>query len=214
MRLNRVESCGDIALVSLTPAKEWFNDAAKRVFDIASAAFGLIVMAPVLLAVGISIKLTSPGPVIFYQKRVGRDGKPFMLYKFRTMVMNAEAKTGPVLADGKADTRLTPVGRVLRMFRIDEFPQFWNVIRGDMSMVGPRPERPFFVEQFEQRLPSYSERHHVRPGITGLAQVHGGYHTDAEDKLRFDLIYVSQHSLWLDVSILLRTILVVCKPHR
>ena len=214
MRLNRVSSCGDIALVSLTPSTERLNEVLKRAVDVLSATIGLILLSPLLLVIGIIIKLNSPGPVIFYQKRVGRHGTPFMLYKLRTMVMDAEANTGPVLVQGKSDARLTRVGRFLRMFRIDELPQLFNVIRGDMSLVGPRPERPFFVEKFQKRLPAYSKRHQLRPGITGLAQVYGGYHTDAEDKLRFDLIYISQQSLWLDFTILLRTILVICKPDR
>ena len=214
MRLNRVRGCGDIAVVSLTPATERVNEVIKRLFDLATSIIGIIITAPLLLLISILIKITSRGPVIFYQKRVGRYGKPFMMYKFRTMVVDAEETTGPILADGKADCRLTCIGRWLRVFRVDELPQFWNVIRGDMSLVGPRPERPYFVEQFEKRLPTYSNRHQLRPGITGLAQVYAGYHTDAEDKLRFDLIYISQQSFWLDVSILLRTIQVICEPHR
>jgi len=214
MRINRVESSGDIALIRLTGTAQEYADAAKRIFDLMAAVVGLIVTAPLLMLVALLIKLTSPGPVLFKQERVGRFGEPFLLVKFRTMVPDAEAGTGPVLAKGKQDARLTALGRWLRLFRIDELPQFWNVLRGEMSMVGPRPERPFFVEQFKRRLPAYAKRHTVRPGITGLAQVYGGYHTDWQDKLRFDLLYISQQSLWTDLKILLRTVLVVCKPHR
>src|SRR5579883_549346 len=136
------------------------------------------------------------------------------MYKFRTMVPNAEAATGPVLSSGKRDPRLTPLGVWIRAVRVDEIPQLWNVLKGDMSMVGPRPERPCFTEEYDQTIPAYSRRHQVRPGITGLAQVCGGYHTDARDKLRFDLLYISHQSFWLDLWLLLRTVLVVVLPHR
>ena len=129
------------------------------------------------------------------------------------MVADAEASSGPVLANGTKDLRLTPLGKWLRLFRFDELPQLWNVLRGEMSLVGPRPERPVFVDKFLESVPAYAQRHLVRPGITGLAQVCGGYHTDARDKLRFDLIYVSHRSVWLDLSILLRTVLVVVLPN-
>ncbi len=130
------------------------------------------------------------------------------------MVSDAESRTGPVLSSGREDSRLTSIGRWLRLFRFDELPQLWNVLRGEMSLVGPRPERPCFVEEFERTIPAYAKRHQVRPGITGLAQVLGGYHTDARDKLRFDLIYVSHQSLWMDLTILFRTVWVVVAPHK
>lgn len=214
LRVQDVESFGDIALVQLVTRADVFKERLKRAVDIVSSLAGLIILAPVIGLVALLVRLTSNGPVIFAQERTGRLGKPFTLYKFRTMVQDAETETGPVLASGRNDSRLTPIGKWLRMFRIDEFPQFWNVLRGDMSLVGPRPERPFFVRQFELQSPAYAQRHLVRPGITGLAQVCGGYHTDARDKLRFDLIYVSHHSIWLDISILLRTILIVILPDR
>ena len=178
------------------------------------ALLGLLCLWPLLALVALLVKRTSPGPIIFAQERIGHHGKPFILFKFRTMRQDAELSTGPVLSPGDADCRLTPVGRALRRFRIDELPQLWNVLRGDMSLVGPRPERPYFVQQFEQIVPTYSHRHLARPGITGLAQVCGDYHTDARDKLRFDLIYVSHQSLWLDISILMRTVMVVLFPDR
>lgn len=213
MQLSSVESVGDIALVRLADGAG-AREALKRAFDVGASACGLIVLAPLMLVVSAVIKLTSTGPVIFAQERVGRYGRPFTLFKFRTMVHDAEANTGPVLSTGKHDDRLTPVGRWLKLFRIDEIPQLWNVVRGDMSMVGPRPERQYFVEKFQQLVPTYERRHQVRPGITGLAQVCGGYHTDARDKLRFDLIYVSHQSFWLDLLILVRTLLVVSRPSR
>ena len=135
-----------------------------------------------------AIKLTSPGPVFYTQKRVGRNNKVFQLYKFRTMINNAEARTGPVLSSEK-DGRVTKVGRILRMTRIDEIPQLINVLKGDMSIVGPRPERPVFVEKYCKELPDYAYRHMINTGITGLAQVSGKYSTSPQDKLRYDLLY-------------------------
>ena len=209
MRVGSVEHLGDIALVRLQTKPGRFTEMTKRMCDVISSALGLLILSPLMLLVTLCIKLTSRGPVIFAQERIGRYGKPFMVLKFRTMRQDAEQATGPVLATGKNDSRLTWVGRWLRLFRIDEIPQLWNVLRGEMSLVGPRPERTCFVEQFERTIPMYSKRHQVRPGITGLAQVCGGYHTDARDKLRFDLIYISHMSVWYDLKVLLRTILVV-----
>jgi len=214
MRPSRLASHGDIALVHLGQPVNKLRVPVKRMFDIAASVCGLVLLAPLMAIVALLIKLTMPGRAIFAQERTGWNGKPFTLYKFRTMVENAEAKTGPTLATGKSDPRLTPLGRWLRLCRFDEVPQLWNVLRGEMSMVGPRPERPCFVDQFTAQMPSYARRHQVRPGITGLAQVAGGYHTDARDKLRFDLIYVSQQSLWLDMWILARTVLVCLLPSR
>jgi exopolysaccharide biosynthesis polyprenyl glycosylphosphotransferase len=212
MRTGSVESLGDIALVRLIQRGSRVRDVVKRVFDVMFALVGLMVLAPVCFLAVLLVKLSSPGPAIFSQERVGLGGRRFTLYKLRTMVQDAEANTGPVLSSGDEDSRLTKIGAWLRKCRMDEVPQLWNVLRGDMSLVGPRPERPHFVDDFERRIPSYGLRHRVRPGMTGLAQVYGGYHTDARDKLRFDLIYVSHQSLWLDVCILARTLGVVVRP--
>lgn len=179
---------------------------AKRVFDVAVSLLILLISLPVALAVAIAIKLSSPGPVLICQERVGRNGRLFKCMKFRTMVCDAEASTGPVLSTGKEDPRVTDVGRFLRKTRIDEIPQFLNVLRGHMSIVGPRPERTSFVERFRREVTGYDERHKVRPGITGLAQVHGYYLTDVHTKLRYDLMYVYNQSLWLDVKVLLQTL--------
>ncbi len=203
----RLESIGDVALFSLIAAGERNGDRAKRLFDVALSAGGLLLLFPLIALVAALIAVTSPGPVLFTQERVGRLGKTFMLFKFRTMRRDAESATGPVLSAGKEDPRLTPIGRWLRLFRLDELPQLLNVLRGEMSLVGPRPERPHFVEQFIARNPIYAKRHQVRPGITGLAQLQGGYHTDARDKLRFDLFYVSHRSIAMDTSVLARTVL-------
>ena len=168
----------------------------------------LLLSSPVLLLVAALIPLTSKGSAWFRQERVGTNGKPFHILKFRTMVADAEQHSGPVLAS-ESDPRITPLGRFLRATRIDELPQLFNVLKGDMSLVGPRPERAFFVEQFEREFPAYELRHAVKPGLTGLAQVVGRYSTTVERKLHFDLLYIYNYSLLLDLKILLQTIRVV-----
>jgi lipopolysaccharide/colanic/teichoic acid biosynthesis glycosyltransferase len=152
--------------------------------------------------------MTSPGPALYHQRRVGRHGQPFVVHKFRSMRNDAEKETGAVWAKA-GDTRVTTVGRFLRKTRIDEIPQLWNVLLGDMSFVGPRPERPEFVQMFLRELPAYGLRFQVKPGIAGLAHVHGRYLTTAENRLRYDLAYVYHQSLWLDSVILLETLRVV-----
>jgi exopolysaccharide biosynthesis polyprenyl glycosylphosphotransferase len=187
--------------------------ALKRLSDGASAVFLLVLTAPVLLAAALAVRLGSRGPVFYAQTRVGANGRLFTLYKLRTMIVNAEASTGPVLAE-RGDGRVTAVGRLLRATRLDELPQLANVLLGSMSLVGPRPERPHFVEQFSARIPGYELRHAVKPGLTGLAQVSGGYATSAEHKLRFDLVYIYNYSLWLDLEIVFRTLLTLLHPAR
>jgi exopolysaccharide biosynthesis polyprenyl glycosylphosphotransferase len=179
--------------------------AAKRAFDVLVSVLILLATLPLSLLVILGIRLTSPGPILFRQERVGRNGRRFRCLKFRTMVADAEAETGPVLSTGKADPRVTPFGRFLRKTRMDEVPQFLNVLLGHMCIVGPRPERTCFVDDFRRTVTAYEERHKVRPGITGLAQVHGYYLTDVHTKLRYDLMYVNNQSLWLEVKILLQT---------
>jgi lipopolysaccharide/colanic/teichoic acid biosynthesis glycosyltransferase len=163
-----------------------------------------------MAAVALLIRLTSPGKAIFSQKRVGRDGIEFHLYKFRTMISDAERHTGPVLATAD-DPRITKVGAFLRATRLDEFPQLFNVLRGEMSLVGPRPERGHFIREFRERIPGYEFRLSVKPGVTGPAQVCGSYSTTAERKLRFDLMYVNDYSLFKDINILLRTFAVLIR---
>ncbi|GIV19469.1 MAG: hypothetical protein KatS3mg023_1220 [Armatimonadota bacterium] len=205
------DKVGDVPVVDITPrlpSKQLL--VAKRVFDILFAAFGLLFSFPFLLLAAAAIKLTSPGPIIYKQERVGKDGKVFYIFKLRTMVRDAEKITGPVLAS-KGDPRITTVGRILRATKLDEVPQFINVLWGHMSIVGPRPERPNFVEEYRERIPHYDERHRIKPGITGWAQVMGGYHTTVYDKLRYDLMYLYHMSLWLDLKIILLTIWTVLK---
>lgn len=180
----------------------------KRILDIVVSAAVLAAGLPLWLAVAALVKLTSHGPVIYRQTRTGRHGRPFTMYKFRTMENDAERHTGPVWAQ-KGDSRYTPVGPWLRALRIDEVPQLWNVLKGEMSLVGPRPERPFFVEKLAREIPLYSRRHRIQPGITGLAQVKWRYDQDIEDvrqKLKYDLFYIENMSLRMDFQILLQTI--------
>ena len=179
----------------------------KRSMDIFVGIVGLLLLSPLFFIVAVLIKIDSRGPIFFTQKRVGKDGKLFKMYKFRTMVADAERKTGPVWAV-KNDPRLTFLGRFLRNSKIDEFPQFINIIKGEMTMVGPRPERPFFVSYFIRNIPGYARRLEVLPGLTGLAQLKNGYDRDAVDvikKLIFDVTYIKQMSLSTDLRLLAET---------
>lgn len=177
----------------------------KRLFDIFISSLLLVVTFPIMLVTAIIIKLSSPGPVIYKQTRITLNQKEFNILKFRTMSETAEAKSGPVLSTNN-DSRVTGIGKYLRALRIDELPQLVNVLRGDMSVVGPRPERPFFVNQFSNENPYYYLRHNVRAGITGYAQVYGKYASDYNSKLNFDLLYIKNYSILLDLKILLQTI--------
>ncbi len=188
-----------------SPMAGW-NRLVKRVFDIAVSAAMLLVAAPFMLLVAGMIKILSPGPVFFSQTRMGFDGRCFDMIKFRTMRVNAEAGTGAVWAK-EDDPRRTPLGRILRKLSLDELPQLLNVLRGDMSMVGPRPERPELIEQFKKQIPKYMLRHKVKAGLTGLAQVRGlRGNTSLEKRIDSDLYYIEHWSLGADVEILLRTI--------
>jgi exopolysaccharide biosynthesis polyprenyl glycosylphosphotransferase len=179
----------------------------KRLVDLALATVLLVVLSPVLLVTWIAIRLTSPGPVLYRQERIGLNNRPFTVVKFRSMVHGAEDESGPVWA-AERDTRVTTIGRWLRRWRLDELPQLWNVIKGDMSLVGPRPERSVFVNEFLTAVPMYNQRHGLRPGITGWGQIHYDYAASREqtrEKLEYDLFYVKNASFLLDLAILLRT---------
>lgn len=180
----------------------------KGLLDRVIAGLLLVLGMPLLCLAGLLIKCTSPGPILYRQQRMGRGGREFTLYKFRTMVDGAEAQTGPVLAS-RTDERVTWVGRLLRDSRIDELPQLFNVLNGTMSLVGPRPERLEFAREFLRTIPGYAERLQVKPGLTGLAQVNGEYHTTPEYKLKYDLAYIYNYSLWLDMRILAETVKVM-----
>jgi exopolysaccharide biosynthesis polyprenyl glycosylphosphotransferase len=205
----RFRIVGDLPLLEartqpLQPVGAFF----KRTFDVVASAVMLVALAPVLVVAALLVAGTSVGGMFYRQTRVGRDGRPFELWKLRTMRRGAEIETGAVLASPN-DPRMTGIGRALRSARIDEIPQLWNVLRGDMSLVGPRPERPEFTAEFAQSVPGWTLRQSVRPGLTGLAQVSGEYSTEPEIKLRYDLAYLNNWSFGLDLSILFRTLRVI-----
>ena len=211
------EYTGKIAVENLRPSWLIFSSgfkksawlaSAKRALDVVAASAGLVICAPLMLLVGLAIKLASPGPALYHQERVGRSGRTFTVHKFRSMRPDAELATGAVWASAD-DPRITPLGRVLRRTRLDELPQLWNVLKGDMSFVGPRPERPEFVRQLTESIPFYGQRHVVRPGLTGWAQVRYTYGASVEDalmKLQYDLYYIKNLSLALDLYIIFSTI--------
>jgi sugar transferase (PEP-CTERM system associated) len=211
---------GRIAVEALRPSYLIFSEgfsksqltlALKRFLDVLASLLGLLITLPVMIATAIAIKIDSRGPVFYKQERVGRDGKPFMLVKFRSMRADAERHTGPVWARAN-DARITQVGRFIRKVRIDEIPQMWNVLRGEMSFVGPRPERKFFTDELAKEIPYFLERLTVKPGLTGWAQVcypYGNTKADAIQKLQYDLFYVKNMSLLFDVTVILRTVKVV-----
>ncbi len=187
---------------------------AKRFLDVAISGTALAILSPVLLAAALAVRLDSPGGVFYRQVRTGLNGAPYEIVKFRSMRSDAEAAGAPQWAQ-EHDPRITRVGRFLRQTRIDELPQLLNILRGEMSLVGPRPERPFFVAQLEERMPFYSERHRVKPGLTGWAQIkyrYGATEEDAREKLRYDLYYVKNFNVLLDIFIMMRTVRVVLWP--
>ncbi len=185
--------------------------ALKRILDVCAAIAGILILSPLFLLTAILVKLTSRGPILFSQTRVGKDGQLFNIYKFRTMRVDAEKETGPVWAAAN-DSRLIPVGEFLRKAHIDELPQLFNILKGEMSLIGPRPERPVFVERFKSEITGYEKRLAVKPGITGLAQVWHKYDETIEDvkkKIKYDILYIKKFCLWTDLRILLRTVRVV-----
>ena len=211
------EFTGKIAIENLRPSWLIFSEgfrktrvllATKRAVDVVCALAGLILAAPLLAITAALVKLTTPGPALYHQKRVGLRGSEFTVHKFRSMRQDAEAGTGAVWATA-GDARVTAVGRFIRRTRLDEIPQLWNVLIGDMSMVGPRPERPEFVGRLTEQIPFYGLRHSVRPGVTGWAQVrytYGASVEDAMEKLQFDLFYIKHMSLPFDLFVLLSTV--------
>jgi exopolysaccharide biosynthesis polyprenyl glycosylphosphotransferase len=183
----------------------------KRLMDILISLLLLIISSPILIIVSVAIKIDSEGPVLFKQERLGQNGKPFKVLKFRSMIKDAEKYTGPVWSQ-KDDPRVTRMGKFVRKARIDEIPQMINVLKGEMSLVGPRPEREFFVEKLSKEIPYYKRRLKVRPGVTGWAQIKHKYDETIEDvkiKLRYDLFYIENMSIRMDFKILLRTVYVV-----
>lgn len=215
---------GTVSLRNLNPSWMIFSDGfeggsnidlvLKRIFDVGASLLLLMISLPVLLITAALVKSSSRGPVFYRQERVGLNGETFNVLKFRSMTTDAEADGVPKWA-AKNDTRVTPLGRIIRATRIDEIPQIFNVLSGAMSFVGPRPERPFFVNQLEEKIPFYRERHRVKPGITGWAQLNYPYGASEEDtkrKLEYDLYYIKNYSLFLDFLILIQTVRVVLWP--
>ena len=211
------EYTGKIAVENLRPS--WFIfsagfrksrvvTAVKRLVDIVAAVFGLVLAIPLMLMTAAIVKLSSRGPALYHQRRVGQHGREFTIHKFRTMRTDAEAATGAVWASA-GDPRIFPLGRMLRRTRLDELPQLWNVLTGEMSFVGPRPERPEFVAQLAEQIPFYGQRHAVKPGLTGWAQVRYSYGASVEDsmeKLQYDLFYIKNLSIAFDLFIIVSTI--------
>jgi lipopolysaccharide/colanic/teichoic acid biosynthesis glycosyltransferase len=197
-----------------TPQRRWYMPCKDTVDLLVGLTFFLLA-APVMLLAALLVKLTSSGPAFYSQTRIGKNGLPFTIYKLRTMYHNCESASGPRWSL-PGDSRITPVGRILRRTHIDELPQLWNVVRGEMALVGPRPERPEFIPNLAQALPHYSDRLLVRPGMTGLAQVQLPADTDLDSvrrKLAYDLYYVRHVGLWLDVRILASTLCyLLCMP--
>ncbi|MFQ3591688.1 MAG: sugar transferase [Gemmataceae bacterium] len=199
--------------VVVVPALSWYNQV-KRTLDIALALLMLIPSLPVILLFALLVKLTSRGPAFYSQTRVGKGGRPFTIWKLRSMVVDSEKYGAQWCAKG--DPRITPLGHFLRRSHIDELPQLWNILRGEMSLIGPRPERPEFVPKLEAAIPGYKERLKVLPGVTGLAQIHLPADSDlpgVERKLAMDLYYIKTMSFWMDLRIFLATIIHVFKPY-
>jgi len=217
------EYTGKIAVENLRPSWLIFSSgfrktrwltASKRLLDVVTAGVGMIVGFPLLALVALAVKLTSNGPIFYHQRRVGQHGQLFTIHKFRSMRQDAEATTGAVWASKQGDSRVTSIGSIMRRTRLDELPQLWNVLKGDMSFVGPRPERPEFVGELTKQIPFYGQRHIVRPGLTGWAQVRYTYGATTEDalqKLQYDLFYIKHLSTALDLYIMLSTIKTVVR---
>lgn len=202
-----VDNQSQIVLGNMSADKIVYS-VAKRAFELVFSLLLLIVTLPVLLVTAIAIKLESPGSIFYKQERVGKDGKLFNVWKLRSMRSDAE-KNGPQWAS-KNDSRVTKVGQFIRKTRIDELPQLFNVLSGEMSLIGPRPERPMFTEQFDKEIPGFKNRLAVKPGLTGWAQVNGGYEMTPAEKLDLDLYYIEKQSFKLDAKIFFQTIKVVC----
>ncbi len=203
-----VELIDDIPLISVRnlPLDITFNRYIKRIFDVVFVIVVSIIISPLLILVAMGVKLTSPGPVIYKQERVGENGRVFMIYKFRSMTIENEYIDDQKWTQ-KNDPRVTNFGKFIRRTSIDELPQFYNILKGDMSLIGPRPERPYFVRKFRESVPKYMIKHHVRPGMAGWAQINGYRgNTSIVERIKYDIFYVENWSIWLDIKIFLRTI--------
>lgn len=217
--LMRTDEMNNEVIMPFEVEKEYFVDPVevkrkpvysffKRFFDIIVSVLAMIILAIPMLIVGIVVKCTSKGPVIYKQERLGLNGKKIVVYKYRTMYIDAE-KNGAQWSRGDVDERITPFGLKLRCTRVDELPQLWNILKGDLSLVGPRPERECFYEEFEKYVHGFSERLKVKPGLTGLAQVNGGYTLKPEEKIVYDVEYIKNRGFWYDLKIIFKTVAVV-----
>ena len=204
----KLEDLDGVPLINVNDVPlQGLNSIIKRVIDVVVSTVALVVLAVPFVIIATAIRLGSSGTVFYRQERMGLDGRPFMVWKFRSMAKDAERDTGPVWAR-ENDPRRTSVGQLLRRLSLDELPQLWNVLKGDMSLVGPRPERPFFVEQFKNRVPKYMLRHKVKSGMTGWAQVNGWRgNTSVEKRIDYDLYYIENWSVTLDFKIMCLTLL-------
>ena len=210
--LARTEQISGLPLIEVNfQESNWSSSGMKRFFDFLFSFISILVLSPFFVFIGAIIKLSSKGPIIYSQERLGFKGKPYQIYKFRSMVVDAEEKSGPVWTSDD-DPRITPIGKILRKYRIDELPQLINVVLGQMSLIGPRPERPYFTKKLKEKFPLYDRRFRVRPGITGWSQIKHPSDLEEEDvrqKLRYDFYYIENLSLNLDLKILISTIVVV-----
>lgn len=200
-----IESINGLSLIRIkeSPLNYAYNRFLKRAVDFIGSGLGIIILSPILAIIGLIVRLDSRGPMLFSQERVTEGGRIFKIYKFRTMKPEAEADTGPVFAQ-ENDERCTKIGKFLRSYNIDELPQLFNVLKGDMSLVGPRPERPHFVDQFKDDIPRYMSRHHIKAGMTGWAQVNGlRQGTPIESRVKYDLYYAENWSIWFDLKIII-----------
>jgi exopolysaccharide biosynthesis polyprenyl glycosylphosphotransferase len=197
--------------LAISPVESFAYTVLKRSFDLFFAVLGVLFLSPLFLAIAVLVKISSPGPVLFLQERVGRHGKHFTLFKFRTMHCSSTADSDTIWTT-RNDPRCTAIGAMLRKFSLDELPQLFNVIRGDMSLVGPRPERPYFVAKFRSDIQKYNMRHRCQVGITGWAQINGlRGDTSISDRLQHDLYYIHNWSLALDLQIIARTMFIVLR---
>ncbi len=205
-RLNKID---DLPLLKAKPlCLTGEEKAIKRALDVILTIVGTIISSPIMGVVALVIKLSDGGNVLYTQERVTEGGRNFKLFKFRSMKMNAEKLSGPVLSTDK-DPRITNVGRIIRATRLDELPQLFNILKGDMSIVGPRPERPFYVDKFEREIHDYKYRTAVKAGLTGFAQVYGKYNTTPQDKARYDIIYIKNYSILLDIKLIFQTVKII-----
>lgn len=188
--------------------KKYFYEIYKRILDIISSLLGLVIGLPIMVVIAILIKIEDRGPIFYTQERLGKNEKKFLVYKMRSMRVDAEKHGGAQWAQ-KDDPRVTKIGKFIRKTRIDEIPQLFNILKGDMSLIGPRPERPELTYEFDKEIPGFIERLSIKPGLTGLAQVNGGYDISPKDKLKWDMIYIKNRSILLDISIVLKTVGVV-----